>query len=193
MPVSKLLSRWFDHGLLIIAAIFDEARKLQPSVVFVDDYSQMTVGTMDTDVTLAIKNEFKSRVSRVKDSEQVLIILAVDSLCGIDNIVVGKEVNIHLPNQHTRFLILNQLLTGIDHAVEPDQLRLISSSTCGFSEANLEEVCRRAAIGSILNSFTHEELVSSSQGKITYEDLQEAVIELKHVDGINSNRAIVQM
>ena len=126
-----------------VRAIFSLARKLSPSVLFVDEVDSL-FATRDyaSNSKREVVNEFMMEWDGIKGgNEGVLVVGATNRPFDLDEAVLRRlprRVLIDLPNQEQRFNILRHLLR--DDNVEEPILRRLSEMTENFSGSDLKNV-----------------------------------------------------
>ncbi|KAG4302240.1 hypothetical protein PCANB_001383 [Pneumocystis canis] len=162
--ISTLTDKWFGESNKLVAALFSLAKKLQPTIVFIDEIDSFLGKRqkMDHEVTSMIKAEFMSFWDGFSTDEnsRIVIIGATNRPNDIDEAILRrmpKRFFVPLPNKLQREKILKLFLSDIKLAPEFDFDFLISK-TEGFSGSDIKELCRESAL------FPVREFVLSNNG-----------------------------
>ena len=195
LQCSSLLNKWSKQGKDLLHELFEEAKRQQPSVIFVEEVESILWNAKEDNYTLAIKSAFRYQLEKVQDAEKVLVVLAIlkpEKISESERRLFGRSIIIPLPDQEDRLQILTRLLSKDKLDVEDEQMELISFLTEGFTETNLVMICKKAArepIKSAMNygpgSFEIDLL-----RPIEYRDLQKAVDELKEKSDLQDDEVL---
>lgn len=105
--------------------------------------------------------------------------------------ISGKAIAIALPDQEARLEILRELLLKENVDIDEEQMELLSFLTDGFSESNLKETCKRAALEPVEREMNedHTNIELELLRPIEYKDMQKAVDEMKGSLDIQEDQA----
>ena len=192
---TSLKTKWARQGKDLLVALFAEANRQQPSVIYVQEAEELIKYDNSDDVfTQAIKSEFRVQLQKINDEEQVLVVLTIsklDDFSEADGRLLGKAIAIALPDQEARLDILRELLLKENVDIDEEQMELISFLTDGFSESNLKETCKRAALEPVEREMNedHTNIELELLRPIEYKDMQKAVDEMKGSLDIQEDQA----
>lgn len=167
MRVSTLTNKWFGESNKLVAALFSLARKLQPSIIFIDEIDSFLRerGSGDHEVTAMMKAEFMSLWDGLTSGQDRIMVLgATNRPNDIDSAILRrmpKRYAVSLPDASQRRKILRLLLSP-ENYVNLDKrfdLEALVAQTSGMSGSDLKELCRNAAMVSV------REYMQSSAGK----------------------------
>lgn len=152
MKVSTLTDKWFGESNKLVAALFSLARKLQPSIIFIDEIDSFLRERSRTDheVTGMMKAEFMSLwdgLTTTNDT-RILVLGATNRPNDIDSAILRrmpKRFAIRLPDAQQRRNILQLMLKDIKLDKSFD-LEALVRKTDGLSGSDLKEACRNAAM-----------------------------------------------
>ncbi|KWU41815.1 AAA-domain-containing protein [Rhodotorula sp. JG-1b] len=152
MKVSTLTDKWFGESNKLVAALFSLARKLQPSIIFIDEIDSFLRERSRTDheVTGMMKAEFMSLwdgLTTTNDT-RILVLGATNRPNDIDSAILRrmpKRFAIRLPDAQQRRNILQLMLKDIKLDKNFD-LEALVRKTDGLSGSDLKEACRNAAM-----------------------------------------------
>ncbi|KAI9139374.1 P-loop containing nucleoside triphosphate hydrolase protein [Paraphysoderma sedebokerense] len=152
LHVSTLTEKWFGESQKLVNAVFTLAKKLEPSIIFIDEVDSFLRERRSTDheTTAMMKAEFMTLWDGLasNDYNRILVIGATNRPHDLDKAIVRrmpKRFAIKLPNKSQRKKILELMLkdTKLDSTFNFDD---IVDQTIGYSGSDLKELCRNAAI-----------------------------------------------
>ncbi|KAF1744418.1 hypothetical protein MXB_5285 [Myxobolus squamalis] len=156
ISASSLTSKWFGEGEKLVRALFEVAKYYQPSVVFMDEVDSLLTSRKDGEheSTRRIKTEFLVQLDGCGSSsdDRILIIGATNRPQELDDAArrrFVKRLYVPLPDNKAREQIINNLLSKQSHSIEADDILLIVQKTCGYSGADMMNLCKEAALGPI--------------------------------------------
>ncbi|SCV73935.1 BQ2448_6365 [Microbotryum intermedium] len=157
MRVSTLTDKWFGESNKLVAALFSLAKKLQPSIIFIDEIDSFMRErrSSDHEVTGMMKAEFMSMWDGLAtgNDTRILVLGATNRPNDIDAAILRrmpKRFSIKLPDSQQRRNILTLMLRDIklDPSFSMDSL---VRRTDGLSGSDLKEACRNAAMVPVRN------------------------------------------
>eukprot|EP01104_Vermistella_antarctica_P003902 TRINITY_DN1428_c3_g1_i1.p1 TRINITY_DN1428_c3_g1~~TRINITY_DN1428_c3_g1_i1.p1 ORF type:complete len:444 (+),score=82.83 TRINITY_DN1428_c3_g1_i1:212-1543(+) len=148
---STIMSKWLGDSEKVVHAIFSLARKLQPSIIFVDEMDVIfsARGAHEHEATSRVKGEFLALwdgMSTNSAGTQVIVFGCTNRPHVLDPAVkrrMGRQFFIGLPDQASRKAILDILL----HNENSDDLDLdrLAHLMNGYSGSDIAQVCKTAA------------------------------------------------
>ncbi|GAA5880990.1 hypothetical protein JCM16303_004628 [Sporobolomyces ruberrimus] len=152
MKVSTLTDKWFGESNKLVAALFSLARKLQPSIIFIDEIDSFLRerSRNDHEVTGMMKAEFMTLWDGLTtgNDTRILVLGATNRPNDIDSAILRrmpKRFSIKLPDAGQRRNILTLMLKDLN--VEPVfNMEDLVRRTDGLSGSDLKEACRNAAM-----------------------------------------------
>ena len=192
--VSDMLSIYFGESSKLIDAIFELARKVSPSVIFLDDFESI-VPSRDSDSSGSERRVLTALLTCMDGFEDkgennlVLVIAATNKPWLIDQAILsrfGKLAYIDLPDKNARQRIFELHLTEKGYKVE-GRLEEFANKTTGYSGREIEQVCKELVRAMI--SKTNPDLVKvAEKGKKALESyiLKIGEITVADLDGILS-------
>ncbi|WWD18592.1 hypothetical protein CI109_103045 [Kwoniella shandongensis] len=152
LPLSSLTNKWFGESNKLVAGLFSLARKVQPSIIFIDEIDSLfrERSSGDHEVTAMMKAEFMTLWDGLTtgSSSRVLVLGATNRPNDIDPAILRrmpKRFPIRLPNHEQRVKILTLMLAHTKLA--PDfSIAQLARRTDGLSGSDLRETCRNAAM-----------------------------------------------
>jgi AAA+ superfamily predicted ATPase len=145
---SDVTSKWINEGPDRIKQLFDEASRLGPSVIFIDEAEHL-FGARATDSRNThaedrkVTTEFLVHLTR--DDREAIVVAATNRPGDIDPAILrpGRltaHYEIGLPDSEARHAILQSKLRGVPSALSGDQLAELADHTRGFTGADLENL-----------------------------------------------------
>ncbi|KAH9175568.1 ATPase [Lactarius sanguifluus] len=178
IALSMLLNKSIGESNKLVAGLFSLARKMQPSIIFIDEIDsflrQRRKG--DHEVTAMMKAEFMTLWDGLlSGSDRILILGTTNRIQDIDPAFLRrmpKKFPIPLPNAAQRERILALLLRDVPRA--PNfPTRVLAECLRGKSGSDLKELCLNAAMLPV------HELVRQANGDFTILARQDEGLELR--------------
>jgi len=151
IAVSALANKWYGESNKLVAGLFSLARKVQPSIIFIDEIDSFMKerGRGDHEVTGMMKAEFMTLWDGLLSAtDRILVLGATNRPNDIDSAILRrmpKRFAVGLPDREQRLRILTLMLNGT--SLVPDfPLDRLAFRTEGLSGSDLKEVCRNAAM-----------------------------------------------
>jgi len=157
LHISTLTEKWFGDSNKLVNAVFSLARKLQPTIIFIDEIDAV-LGTRHSgehEASGMVKAEFMTWWDGLKSADatggaqRILVLGATNRINDIDDAILRrmpKKFPIYLPSAAQRLKILKLMLkdTKLDqaHLDMPYVARVMD----GMSGSDIKEACRDAAM-----------------------------------------------
>ncbi len=148
VKVSNLLSKYFGESSKLITALYSAARKLSPSVVYLDEFESLAAqpGSGESGAEMRILSTFKSELdglSTKDDKSFILTIGATNFPWLLDKAILSRFqrfIYVPLPDSATRKAIFSLFLEkrGMKSLVSADEL---VRRTAGFSGREIGKIC----------------------------------------------------
>merc|ERR1712218_186394 len=152
IDVSQISSKWLGETEKIVTAIFTLARKIQPSIIFIDEIDSLLASRQDLEhrVERNIKALFLQHMDGLlsNNTSRVLVIGATNRKDLIDQAILRRmpiTFNIDLPNYEQREVIFQEhlrRLNNVDSNIEIAQLAIQSQ---GYSSSRIKDICQGAS------------------------------------------------
>ncbi|GEQ69306.1 hypothetical protein JCM33374_g2977 [Metschnikowia sp. JCM 33374] len=192
---SSLTSKYLGESEKLVKALFLLAKKLSPSIVFIDEIDSL-LGTRnegEVESMRRIKNEFLVQWSELSsaaagrdsadgDVSRVLILGATNLPWGIDEAArrrFAKRVYIPLPENETRKLQISKLLAYQNHTLSEDDFNKLIDLTEGFSGSDITLLAKDSAMGPLRS--LGDKLLSTPTEEIRPIKLEDFVESLKYI------------
>jgi len=149
IPFSVLTNKWYGESNKLVHAMFDLARKLAPSIIFLDEIDMFLRerGGGDHEVTGMMKAEFMTLWDGLlSGADQILVLGATNRPLDIDPAILRrmpKRFAVGLPDAEQRKRILRLMLP--DNFSDTD-VAALADFTPGCSGSDLKELCRDASM-----------------------------------------------
>ncbi|KAI1001587.1 putative AAA domain-containing protein [Podosphaera aphanis] len=169
ISASSLTSKYLGESEKLVRALFQLARILAPSIIFVDEIDSLLSarsGSGEHESTRRIKTEFfiqwsdlqRAAAGRVQsenekergDPSRVLVLAATNVPWAIDEAARRRFVRrqyIPLPERNTRASHLKNLLSHQKHNLNDDDIQKLVDLTEGFSGSDITALAKDAAMG----------------------------------------------
>ncbi|KAJ8330431.1 mitochondrial dynamin GTPase Msp1 [Batrachochytrium dendrobatidis] len=183
LHVSTLTEKWFGESQKLVNALFSIAKKLQPTIVFIDEIDAFLRErrSNDHEATSMMKSEFMTLWDGLASGEngRVIILGATNRPTDLDKAILRrmpKRFAIQLPNASQRSKVLQLLLKRIN--LDPlFNFEDLVSQTHGYSCSDLKELCRNAvmvpvreSIKTIKGDFKNADLRTTKIRPVTVSD-----------------------
>ncbi|MHB8568002.1 MAG: CDC48 family AAA ATPase [Nitrososphaerales archaeon] len=148
----EIMSKFYGESEARLREIFKEAREKSPTIVFIDEID--SIAPKREEVTGEVERRVVSQMLSLMDGLEargkVIVIAATNRPNAIDPALrrpgrFDREIEIKVPNKRGRFEIL-QIHTRHMPLTEEVDLEKLSSAAHGFVGADLEGLCKEAAM-----------------------------------------------
>lgn len=166
LHISTLTEKWYGDSNKLVSAVFSLARKMAPSIVFIDEIDAVlgTRRTGEHEASGMVKAEFMthwdglaSAQTGTREPQRILILGATNRIGDIDEAILRrmpKKFPVGLPDADQRRKILKLILkdTKIDHSEDENSRKrrldmdYLVKFTAGMSGSELKEASREAAM-----------------------------------------------
>ncbi|KAJ3315816.1 ATPase AAA domain-containing protein 1-A [Boothiomyces sp. JEL0838] len=170
LHVSTMTDKWFGESQKLVNALFSLAKKLQPTIIFIDeiDCFLRERKSNDHEATSMMKAEFMTLWDGLNTGEatQIMILGATNRPNDLDKAILRrmpKRFSVQLPDKAQRRKVLELILkkVGLEDGFDFDYL---ASITDGYSNADLKELCRNAVMVPVRESI--KRLNHNEMGKV---------------------------
>ena len=157
LHISTLTEKWYGDSNKLVNAVFSLARKLQPSIVFIDEIDAV-LGTRrsgEHEASGMVKAEFMTHwdgltsANSLGEPQRVVVLGATNRIHDIDEAILRrmpKKFPVILPPAEQRLRILSLVLkdTKIDRG--NFDIDYLVRAMAGMSGSDIKEACRDAAM-----------------------------------------------
>jgi transitional endoplasmic reticulum ATPase len=182
----ELLSKWVGESEKGVREIFRKARQAAPCIIFLDELDSLAPsrgsGGSDSNVTERVVSQLLTEIDGLEELHNVLIIGATNRVDLIDSALLrpgrfDRIIEVPLPDTKGRENIF-KIHTRKKPLAEGIDFTKLVQLTNGFSGAEIEGACNRAAMSSIRRYVDKKEKDVKSI-KITQEDLEKAIQKMR--------------
>lgn len=162
LHISTLTEKWYGDSNKLVNAVFSLARKLQPSIVFIDEIDavlgQRRSG--EHEASGMVKAEFMTHWDGLSSSsrpgsttpQRICIPGATNRIQDIDEAILRrmpKKFPVALPTASQRHNIFSLILRGTKIDTPHFDLNYLVRVSAGMSGSDIKEACRDAAMGPV--------------------------------------------
>lgn len=162
LHISTLTEKWYGDSNKLVNAVFSLARKLQPSIVFIDEIDavlgQRRSG--EHEASGMVKAEFMTHWDGLSSSsrpgsttpQRICILGATNRIQDIDEAILRrmpKKFPVALPTASQRHNIFSLILRGTKIDTPHFDLDYLVRVSAGMSGSDIKEACRDAAMGPV--------------------------------------------
>jgi transitional endoplasmic reticulum ATPase len=174
---SDLLSKWYGESEQQIARLFNRARQVAPTIIFIDELDSLVParggGLGEPQVTERVVNTILSEMDGLEELQNVVVIGATNRPTLIDPALLrpgrfDELIYVGVPDTAGRRRILAIHTEGMPLADDVD-LEGIAQRTDRFTGADLEDLVRRAGLTALRRAL--------DTGKVTQADFEVALSE----------------
>jgi len=182
----ELLSKWVGESEKGVREIFRKARMAAPCIIFFDEIDALVPrrgsGSSDSHVTENVVSQILTEIDGLEELHNVLIIGATNRLDIVDPALLrpGRfDRVIEVPNPDIAGIeMIFKIHTKDKPLAEEVNLKILSEMAKGFSGAEIEEVCNRAALLGV-KKFVESKEKDVKLIKISQKDLEDSVEEIR--------------
>ncbi|KAI9677724.1 MAG: hypothetical protein M1829_002496 [Trizodia sp. TS-e1964] len=160
LHISTLTEKWYGDSNKLVNAVFSLARKLQPSIVFIDEIDAVlgTRRTGEHEASGMVKAEFMTHwdglasASASGQPQRIMVLGATNRIQDIDEAILRrmpKKFPVSLPSTSQRRRILSLILRDTRIDKSSFDIDFLARVTAGMSGSDIKEACRDAAMGPV--------------------------------------------
>ncbi|KAH9149094.1 hypothetical protein AeRB84_007724 [Aphanomyces euteiches] len=198
ITASSLTSKWVGEGEKLVRALFEMAKELQPSVIFVDEIDSLlsSRSSGEHDASRRIKNEFFTQLDGATSTshERILVLGATNLPQELDEAIIRrleKRIYVSLPDVAARRYLIEHLLKLHQHTLTKADINVIAEATSKFSGSDVRNLCKEAAMGPLRSLGARlKDAAAEDIRPISKSDFDNA---LKHVQPSVSNQTLRQL
>ena len=167
LHISTLTEKWYGDSNKLVNAVFSLARKLQPSIVFIDEIDAV-LGTRrsgEHEASGMVKAEFMTHwdgltsANTAGEPQRILLLGATNRIQDIDEAILRrmpKKFSVSLPAAPQRLRILGLVLKDTKIDKNNFDLEYLVRVTAGMSGSDIKEACRDAAMVPVRDFIRHK-------------------------------------
>ncbi|KAJ3331278.1 hypothetical protein HDU76_003613 [Blyttiomyces sp. JEL0837] len=156
ISASSLTSKFVGEGEKMVKTLFALARKMQPSVIFIDEIDSILTERSESEheASRRLKTEFFLQFDGLTSSseDRLLVMGATNRPHELDEAALRrlvKRIYIPLPEPSTRAAFISHLLRDQRHSLTQGDLRSLVALTDGYSGSDITALAREASLGPI--------------------------------------------
>ncbi len=180
----ELSSKWFGESEKKVRDLFKKARQASPCIVFLDEIDALAGkrGTTFSDASARITSQLLTELDGIVPLEGVIVIGATNKIELVDEALLRPGrldlvLKTHLPDLIERIAILKVHTRGMP--IGEIDFEELAMDTEGMNGADLELICREAAMNRIEKVVLEQKKSSLNNLKIQQVDFDQAVVNLK--------------
>ncbi|WP_380676362.1 AAA family ATPase [Salinigranum sp. GCM10025319] len=153
----ELLDRYVGESEKSVRELFERARQTAPAIVFFDEVdaiaSQRGGGGGDTEVTERVVSQLLTELDRAAENPSLVVLAATNRREALDPALLRpgrfeQHIEVPLPDEEARRAIL-KVHTREKPLTDDVDLDSLAERTTGFSGADIEALCREAAVRAV--------------------------------------------
>ncbi|TLX77412.1 MAG: CDC48 family AAA ATPase [Thaumarchaeota archaeon] len=182
----ELLSKWVGESEKGVREVFRKARQAAPCIIFLDKIDAIaparSSGSSDSHVTERVVSQILTEIDGLEELHNVLVIGATNRVDIVDSALLrpgrfDRIIEVPLPDSKGRENIF-KIHTKKKPLAEDVNLTKLVEMTEGFSGADIEGLCNRAAMTAI-KRYVNSKEKSIKSIKIAQEDLINAIKKIR--------------
>jgi len=177
----EIVHKFYGESEAHLRKIFDEAGRKGPSIIFLDEIDSIAPhrDKVVGDVEKRVVAQLLALMDGLKGRGKVIVIAATNLPNAIDPALrrpgrFDREINIPIPDREGRREIIEIHSTGMPLNVDVD-LNLLADVTHGFVGADLEALCREAAMSALRRLLPE---IDFNSADLPYQRLAELTVTL---------------
>jgi transitional endoplasmic reticulum ATPase len=164
----ELLSMWVGESEKHVREIFRRAKQVAPSIVFFDEIDALIPKRgygADSHVSERVTSQLLAEISGLEELHDVVVIAATNRPDIIDPALLrpgrfDRQIIVPTPDEKARLEVLRVHTKEMPLAKDVD-IRILAKETEGFSGADLEALCREAAMNAMRKDIKSNEVKKS--------------------------------
>jgi len=152
----EVFNKWVGESEKRIREIFKRAKQVAPTIIFFDEIDAIAPrrsGTSNTHVTENVVSQMLSEMSGLEDLHNVVVVAATNRPDMMDPALLrpgrfDKQIIVPAPDEKARHTIFKIHTKNMPLTKDVD-LEKLAKATEGYSGADIEAVCREAALNAL--------------------------------------------
>ncbi len=178
----EIIHKFYGESEARLRDIFEIAERNQPSIIFLDEIDAIAPKRekVSGEVEKRVVAQLLALMDGLKDRGRVIVVGATNLPSMLDSALrrpgrFDREVSLDVPDRNGRLEIFEVHTRGMPLADDVDLQRL-ADITHGFVGADIENLCREAAMGSIRTMLPD---IDFEGGNLPYDKLMELRVEME--------------
>jgi len=164
----QLISKWLGESEKAVRDIFKKARQTAPSIIFFDEIDSLLPARMahsgGSGVMESVVNQVLTEIDGIEELKDIVIIGATNRLDMIDTALLrpgrfDRIILTPIPNEKTRQEIFEVHTKGMPLTKDID-IKDLAKNTEGYVGADIESICREAAIFALREDIEAKEITA---------------------------------
>ena len=192
ISASSLTSKWVGESEKTVRSLFKLAYKKTPSIIFIDEIDSILSKRSENDNEAAkrLKTEFLIQFDGLgsNSNAKLLVIAATNRPMDLDDALLRRlPKRVYCPplDEYGRFEFIKKLIMTVDNNLKDNEIKDIAKRTHGYSNADLQELCREAAYEPVRELSTQDILRIKKFRDICYSDLKKATKKIRGTLSMN--------
>eukprot|EP01055_Gregarina_sp_Pseudo9_P005164 Gregarina_sp_Pseudo_9__5163@NODE_552_length_2595_cov_40_772300_g521_i0_p1_GENE_NODE_552_length_2595_cov_40_772300_g521_i0NODE_552_length_2595_cov_40_772300_g521_i0_p1_ORF_typecomplete_len400_score24_64AAA/PF00004_29/7_7e40MIT/PF04212_18/1_9e11RuvB_N/PF05496_12/8_1e11Bac_DnaA/PF00308_18/1e03Bac_DnaA/PF00308_18/3_7e08AAA_5/PF07728_14/6_5e08DUF815/PF05673_13/2_3e07AAA_2/PF07724_14/4_7e07IstB_IS21/PF01695_17/1_7e06AAA_22/PF13401_6/1_9e05AAA_16/PF13191_6/2_2e05AAA_14/PF13173_6/2_7e03AAA_14/PF13173_6/ len=153
---ADLLSKWQGESEKYIRALFEVAREIAPSVIFIDEIDSLCCnrGATDTESTRRIKTEFLIQMNQLSPKDGTVVLGATNTPWDLDLAVLRRfqrRIYVGLPDWESRRKVFELGLRNATHNLTSKEIDRLAELTNGYTASDIAIVIQDALLEPLRN------------------------------------------
>jgi len=171
----EVFSKWVGESERAIREVFRKARMSAPAIIFFDEIDALVprrgIGYADSGVTERVISQLLTEIDGIETLQEVIVLAATNRPDMLDPAIMrpgrlDRLIYVPEPNEKGRLQIFKIHTKDMPLAKDVD-LQELARLTKGYSGADIESICREAAIRALRRDINSKE--------VTFADFEEAL------------------
>lgn len=187
ISASSIYSKWLGEGEKLVRTVFAVARKLQPTLIFIDEIDAIlrSRSSDEHETNRKVKNMFLTEMDGINNDHQelVAVIGATNLHDQLDPAAIRRfplRLKIPLPDFETRRTLIVKLLQQHDNLLTDAQIDEIAERTDGYSSSDITSLTKYAALEPT-RGYSFEQLVKLDKTRIRKIEFQDFLVSLEKI------------
>lgn len=181
----SIVSKYLGETESALRSIFAEARKYQPSIIFIDEIDAL-VPKRDSDDSGEAESRVVSTLLTLMDGMgvggKVVVIGATNRPNSIDPALrrpgrFGQELEIGIPDVEGRLDILKLQLNNMPHSLSEQDIQDLAAKTHGYVGADITALCRDSVMSAIQRGLAAG--TPETEMEVSLQDTQRALLDIR--------------
>jgi transitional endoplasmic reticulum ATPase len=160
----ELLSKWVGESEKAVREVFKKARQTAPTIIFFDEIDSLAPkrgAYSGSHVTESVVNQLLTEMDGLEEMQDVVVIAASNRPDIIDTSLLrpgrfDRIILVPVPDEKTRLEIFKVHTKGMP--LKGVSLETLAKKTDGYAGADIEAVCREAAIMALRKNISAKEI-----------------------------------
>ncbi len=170
----EIFSKWVGESEKAIREVFRKARMAAPAIIFFDEFDSIAprrgMGYADSGVTERVISQLLTEMDGILSLDNIVVIAASNRPDILDPAVLrpgrfDRLIYVPAPDEEARLQIFKLYTKNMPLAKDVD-LNNLAKNTKGYSGADIESLCREAAMNALRRSVEAKEVTAEDFKKV---------------------------